>query len=209
MSDIWNAKIASNRLIKNWSWRHGMEVAILRVYDVVSRDKMACNHDIRERENSREQKFPTSPCFLFHLWNNIYFTYLIRFLTPCHWWFTCSRHTVQTTNTAKWGWILYHVHHVHTISGHHRQRFSFRRQIASRDQQSISRKSCDVVNVEMWRHVAHWPMTSLGVAWDVLCKLNNGHFLWRQIAVAIPWCLFSWKPSNRAFYGLIDCTVYK
>jgi hypothetical protein len=36
----------------------------LRVYDVISRerrDKMACNHDIRESENSREQQFPTFP----------------------------------------------------------------------------------------------------------------------------------------------------
>jgi hypothetical protein len=41
----------------------------LGVYDVISRerhDKMACNHDIRESENSREQKFPTFPsCFHF------------------------------------------------------------------------------------------------------------------------------------------------
>jgi hypothetical protein len=33
----------------------GCVVSHLRVYDVIRRDKMACNHDIRESENSREQ----------------------------------------------------------------------------------------------------------------------------------------------------------
>jgi hypothetical protein len=37
----------------------------------------------------------------------------------------------------------------------------------------------------------------------VLCKLNNGQFLWRQMADTMPRCLFSWKPNNRAFYGLL------
>jgi hypothetical protein len=55
--------------------------------------------------------------FSFYLWNIIYDTYLILFLTPGHWWFTHSQYTIQT-NTAKGPWIVYHVHHEHTTSCH-------------------------------------------------------------------------------------------
>jgi hypothetical protein len=119
---------SSNRLIKNGSWPRPLKNNVgvwrcggshLRVYDVIScerRDKMACNHDIRESENSQEQTEVSDFSLFFIIYFFYYFTYLI-----------CSSHlviddlpahTVQTTNTEKCGLILCHIHHVHTISGH-------------------------------------------------------------------------------------------
>jgi hypothetical protein len=46
----------------------GGALHLKRVYDVKSherRDKMVCNHDIRESKNSREQRFPTSLSLMF------------------------------------------------------------------------------------------------------------------------------------------------
>jgi hypothetical protein len=92
---------------------------ILRVYDVIScerRDKMACNHDIRESENSREQKFPTFLSCFYFICGTILMTHTL--ILCCHLWFTRSQYTSQATNTAKWCLIVYHVQHVHMISCH-------------------------------------------------------------------------------------------
>jgi hypothetical protein len=189
-----------------------------KVYDVIiheRRDKMACNHDIRESENSREQTevsdsslsvfyFICGTIFTSHTLSVPHTLLLMIYLLTAH----RSNDKYRKMRLDS----LSRTHHVQTISGHQAML-----RITSSTSLLIPKTNCVTWPTEhqsqelrrRWRcrrHVAHWPMTSwamLGVAWDVLCKLNNGHFLWCQMEVTMPQCLFSWKPSNRAFYGLL------
>jgi hypothetical protein len=101
---------------------------------------------------------------------------------------------------CKWRLIVYHVHYVHTVSCHlamlHTTSYVTsstsllvsKTNHVARPTERRSQERGDVVNVEAW--------LTLWVMLDVACKFNNGHILWRQIAVAMPWCPFSWNLSN-------------
>jgi hypothetical protein len=143
----------------------------LRVYDVISRErrvKMACTMTFVRAKFPGNKSFRLfRHVFILFVEHYLWHIYLILFLTPCHWWFTHSQHTIQTTNTAKWRLIVYHIHHVHNLlpsgmSGNITRNVI---DVASRSDDksrhatntlSMSRRGV-VWNIDRpWRHERHW-----------------------------------------------------